>query len=452
MSEIDDLLDLDGFLYNDHVVLNDEEAELRAELQALIHSPGDLERRSSDLHFLLGLMHEGREKDEPSYLSDVYLPWVAVTKRTRDHSARIRRALASAAVETDPRARTAELVRVYRDLVGDLFDPYVTIVVATYQFLDGTFGGIEQANLGAGERQKVEYAVSRARRACAGHDLFMDYDPVVRNAVSHAGSHGYEVGDDGVLFRSIKRGDPPTVETVRWSHDETLGHTVGLFETIRSIEIAANVFGFDCVPTLLSNFEGLSAMMNYAFDSEQRAALRATYEASVDALRTNADLPPEERLRRLTDVFRRNCDVRGMALLRVRVDDSRSDEGLTALVVDVPEGGPDGRTHTSGDADLSTAISLVRYAVVGRAVYGALFDPYVVRGIGADGSTPRVVTALPGSLIDAYSDEEAGLLDLLNDGTFWIDGERARIEVDFEDVARREEMDLGAQRLPRKPR
>jgi hypothetical protein len=48
-------------------------------------------------------------------------------------------------------------VNLYRSIVADLIDPYLTLPLACYQFIEGEFISIQDANVGLGERNKAEY-------------------------------------------------------------------------------------------------------------------------------------------------------------------------------------------------------------------------------------------------------------------------------------------------------
>ncbi|PAP74182.1 hypothetical protein [Rubrivirga marina] len=443
------LLELDGLLY---LRSSQDDPEVAADIQrALLMPLGDLAERSDNIHFLLGLLHEARQRDETGYLQRVFLPWVAVKNRARTHAARVYSSFVGAFLDDDVAARSNELVRVYRDVVGDLFDPYATLVSASYQFIEGTFDGIEVANLGSTELGKVEYARSRIRRDNEGWDLFQHYDPVVRNAVSHAGSHGYEVHEDTVIFRNVRRSDRK-VEVVRWTHDEVLQHTAGLIETVRSISLAENVFGFDCIETLMSGFDGVAALMNYAFDEDQRREMRERIDAGIPAIRAAPDMPFGEKMRRLREILDENLRVRGMTPPSAFV---RSSENPTPLVLEVddPELNRALAEAETDEAVLNAAIPLFRYNLLAQTVYGDLFEPYVTRTPrGPDGAPSRVTLETPGALLAQYDDETAGLIDLMFESAIWIDGEEARVQVDFDAWAEREDLDLGVQRFPRKPR
>src|SRR5262249_45659239 len=146
----------------------------------------------------------------------------------------------------------AHVTNIYRNIVADLFDPYLTLIVACFQFKDGVFTTLDDADLGQGERNKFEYLVSKVKRIYSGNPTFLSgYDPVVRNAVSHTGARGVRYGADQVIFKNIKRGTPAVVETVTWTFDELQLKMLQLLECIQSIETASEIFGLDCTEAML---------------------------------------------------------------------------------------------------------------------------------------------------------------------------------------------------------
>lgn len=120
--------------------------------------------------------------------------------------------------------------------------------------------------MGPGERNKAEYLESRIKRVDPENRLLSGYDPIVRNVVTHAGSHGVVYSESAVLFRDIKRGVPAVVNTVEWSHDTLISKIVRLYECI-SIDAAVNVFGVDCGELLLKDDEKQHYSVSELFDS-----------------------------------------------------------------------------------------------------------------------------------------------------------------------------------------
>ena len=166
---------------------NDLDEESFDRLNALFALPGDLNARAENVHCLLCLMHECLVIDKKGYFINVFLPWTGLKKRVSSHKQRLLDEFArAAAICPNSDKEKAHFVNIYRNLVSDLFDPYITLVVASYQFRSGTFHSIIQSNFSLGERNKVEFIYARKEFS----KLLEGYDARVRNAISHSGSHG----------------------------------------------------------------------------------------------------------------------------------------------------------------------------------------------------------------------------------------------------------------------
>src|SRR5262249_8271026 len=156
-----------------------------------------------------------------------------------------------------------------------LFDPYLSLIVACFQFKEGSFTTLEDADIGHGERTKYDYLLKQVNAIYAGKQTFLSgYDPRVRNAISHSGARGVTYLPDRVVFRNIKRATPPVVETVTWTFDELQLRVMQLLECIVSIEVAAEVFGLDCTPVIGADFETYTQFVLHAVPPELRARWR----------------------------------------------------------------------------------------------------------------------------------------------------------------------------------
>jgi hypothetical protein len=198
-----------------------EEEVVAALIPALV-ATHDLAMRLGNIEFLLLLLHEAREVDAPRFLKTVFLPWAGLQRRTRSQRARIGEAFTNLpeAYTEDDAAHIATAI--YRPLVADIFDPYLTLLTAAYAFIAGNFIDIQTSNLSASEFNKAEFICARIRESGGPVDLLDGYDAVVRNALSHTGSEGLRFEPGAIIFRTIRRGPTPKVEVRRWTHDERL--------------------------------------------------------------------------------------------------------------------------------------------------------------------------------------------------------------------------------------
>lgn len=337
----------------------------------------------------------------------------------------------------------AHIVNVYRNVVADLFDPYLTLVVACFQFKEGTFSNIEDADIGQGERNKYDYLLKRLSQIDKGQPTFLSgYNPIIRNAVSHTGARGVEYQDARVLFRNIKRGTPPIVETVTWTHEELQTNLVLLLEGVQSIRVAVEIFGLDSAGEMFADINTLSQLLVHVFSAEQRASLREQQDKSLEAIRSSNQISFQDKTKLLTGTLHHNCVLRGMRLDAVGVSETDSSVLLEAQFAPF---------DASNDAQLlETAQLLTRYGILARSAFGTMFARFTVRATDETGKETLRVD-LSANDLDEYIAERAGLVDLLNDSVWSINGLSLKIEVDFEKLSQ-SELTSSSAPLPRKPR
>ncbi|TPG13530.1 hypothetical protein [Sphingomonas oligophenolica] len=401
----------------------------------------DPPRRLATVEYLLLIMHQACEQERAAYLTKVFFPWIGIKRRLHDQVMRI----------IDDIARTNEIeaysaedaahiaTKVYRPLVSDVFDPYMTLLIATYAFTEGTFVDIETSNLGAQERSKAEVVESRIRQSGGPANLLEGYDPIVRNALSHAGSDGVLYEPGSILFRNIKRGPTPIVESRRWSHDDLHSHVIALIELVMSIDAAIEIFGIDSVD-LASEREVTDRFVYHVLNREQRLALGASLGGKLKQLQTIETIPQAERLDLLGKILFLQCAERDIPCTSVAFNT----EHKTCFVTVPVEAKP-----VSDEEIRDTVMPLIRYLVLARAVFGELFDRFVVDAEVAGSSVMKV--ALPAGPLDEYAAEQAGLVDLLGDAKIWLDGVPLTLVIDFAALASAEDRTLGS-RNPRRGR
>jgi hypothetical protein len=408
-----------------------------------LEGAGDGNLRSANISVLLPLLHEARGKDEKAFWINLFLPWISIQSSVRAQHDRILDEFARIAdFQPDSQQFLLHLVNVYRSIVSDLLDPYMTLLVACFQFIEGEFTNIKDANVGLGERNKAEYLESRIKKVDPENRLLSGYDPIVRNAVTHAGSDGVLYRTDDVLFRNIKRGTPAAVETVEWSQDTLTNKIVRLYECIISIDAAVNVFGVDCGELLLTDKDVKSEFIQRALTPERRAELRVHFDGLLKRIRNDKTLTDNKRFDLLSHVLLHNCAHKKMQVHGISVSAERR-----MVMVEIPYQQQD----FSNDEVLRDAVmDSGHYAILARSVFGPDFERYVVRTVLESGQ-PRLTTVLTGELLEEYIEERAGLYDLLHEADVRLDGNRIGISVDFNNVAELERKSLDRQ-FPRKVR
>jgi hypothetical protein len=435
----DDLLKPEKLLF----VRKNLEASDVQKLAGLQKVPGDLNLRSANISVLLPLLHEAREKDGNSFWIDLFFPWISIQRSVRAHHDRILHEFARIGdFRLDRQEFLTHLVNIYRSIVSDLLDPYMTLPVACFQFMEGEFTNIKDANVGLGERNKAEFLESRIGKVDPENRLLSGYEPIVRNAVTHPGSDGVIYRASSVLFRNIKRGTPAGVEAVEWSQDKLLNKIICLYECIISIDAAVNVFGVDCSEAIVGNEDVKSEFIQRALVPERRAELRAPFEEFMKRIRDDKNLTVNKRFELLSQVLLNNCAVKKMEVRGIRVSIERR-----TVMVEIP----DSQEDLSNDEVLRDAVmGCAHYAILTRSVFGLDFDHFVVRTVLESGQS-RLTVTLAGKLLEQYIEEHAGLYDLLHEADVQLEGNKIVISVDFDKVAENERKSLD-RLFPRKPR
>lgn len=444
---VEQLISLLKLLEPDKLLLNRSETgldkELHAELAEQLIDCFDPERRLATLEYLLLSMHTGYQVDAHRYLSEIFLPFCGARHRLRPQIKRITAAIGDTEdlVEGNDDDAAHCATNIYRPLVADVLDPYLTLLVATYQLIEGEFVDFNDANFGQAERQKAGYIRARIKQTGGPADLLDGYDPVVRNALSHSGTDGviYEAG--AVIFRDIRRGRPHEVKTVRWPHQSLQLHIVALLELVMSIDVACEVFGIDKMDNLTSE-EMMPFVAARALDPEQRRLIAAHSESRLASVRDDERLSLEQRRARLGGCLFEQFKAREMVCLGLRYGDEETDLEVRVVfaAATTPEKNEDVACQT---------MPLLRYLTLARSVFGRLAER-VIAEVEVD-SVIALVVEVPVESLDQYNRGEAGLTDLLGDARIETVTGRIGISVDPAWLAEMEAKWIGPP-LPRRGR
>ncbi len=320
--------------------------------------------------------------------------------------------------------------------------PYITILVASCEFIAGTFTDLDAANFKMGEINKVEFVEAHLRKCGDDIQLFQGYDSKVRNAISHAGSHGYVIEDRSILFRNINRGPQPKVSLVRWSVDELGWNSIRVAELVSCLDAATEIFGLDCVRLETGDFSQMLQVVDAAFTPAQRAELRAKLSEDLTRIWTDQALDAGRRGEVLSELLAEQFQLRDMALRCI----DRSMGGGTVLIAIPPEGALDDERCLRG-----RLLEMTRYLILARSVFGPCGERIAVVETDEKVEQPRLMAKVPGPLLDAYAEEKAGLIDLLREGQFNLGYDRLEVVIDDEALAEFEDQSLG-RHFPRKDR
>jgi hypothetical protein len=422
-----------GLLYK-RKELDSLDADQRKGLLFDVYGPGDLELRCANLYLVLPLLHRARSQNEKEFLLKIFVPWVGLRRKLEVNRSRILDEFAKTqSFPPGSSQEAAHQVNVYRNIVADLIDPYLTLIVACYQFVEGTFVNLESANFGLGERNKDEYLTARIKKEDPEIHLLSGYSALVRNAVSHSGSHGVEYKPGKILFRNIKRGPSPTVETTEWTIDQLLENVTLLYECILSIDAAVGIFGLDIAELLENDWVLYSQAIYYATSPEEQDKMQAAADARLDAIRTNESMPFGEKYKALWAALEHNY-----ALRRMPVKGTKYRNSDAVLRIEVPVTQLDA---TNEQQILNGVARLSRYAILAESAFGQLAEIYVTAEIEDDGKE-QIVAGFKREALHEYNDKRAGLYDLLDEATVRVNGMRVSLSVDFDAVSRDERESL----------
>lgn len=425
------LLDPAGLLFLHSSPLSD--ADKRG-LSHWLFAPGDPDLRTTNLYFLLIVLHKAREQQPKEFLRRVFLPWVGLINSISPHRSHVEDGLAAVGSHREGSAEDlVHQVKLYREIVSDLLDPYLTLPVACFQWIEGSFSTLEAANFCASERSKAEYLASRIKRMDPSVSILSGYNPTARNAVSHTGSHGVQYGASGVIFRDIERGPAPRVKmTLTWTAEELSLNLYRAWECIVSIDMSQQIFGFDCLQLILGDWELLFPSIHYAVSSTDRAMLRESIDERISEVRARFKQHADSQ--ELGVILNENLAIRSMPRVDILADGS-------CLLLKLPE-----LSSWSNDRELGNVVlGTIRYLILARSIFSDLFAFFEV---GHD-KRPALTVRLKGSSLDEYAEESAGLLDLLNEAEVQIEGSPINIKVDFERAKSEEIRSLG-ERFPRR--
>ncbi|MBN3003739.1 hypothetical protein JW897_08335 [Chromobacterium alkanivorans] len=416
------------FFFTDHQSLTEKDISV---LRGLFFLPGDLQARTSNTYGLLCLMHDCMKIDSARFLKTVFIPWVGIKAKTKVHRSRIMDEFSRVGeFEEGSDADKAHLVNIYRSIVSDLFDPYITLVVACYQFKTGNYKDIDDTNASMGERNKTEYILARKEFL----ELLKGYNPQVRNAISHSGSHGVTYKNNNIIFREISRNTPPRVNIVTWSKETLEQKIMWLFECIISIEASENVFGIDCQEQILTDFDLFLGFILHCSDHTTREELHAKFNIRMNNIRNNDSLPSETKIETLSKVLFYNCALRKMPILSSSTSEERAE-----LRLEIPKVNTD---FSEDEEILNRLLQLPRYSILAFTIFEDLFERFSVVEVDKSENLSGLAIIISGNLLRLYCEEKAGLVDLINDSVSFCEGKKIAVEIDFKKLENFEDHSL----------
>jgi hypothetical protein len=419
--------------------LETQSEEILAFANAIALKFSDRNLKENYISEILDLFHSAITINQIDFIRDIFFEFYLNREKTNQNKSRIYYELASLS-EYIPNSKEEanHLVNIYRNLISDLFDPYISIIVASHQFKEGNFTTFLNSNLGQGERNKYEYCLARMSNT----SLFDGYNPLVRNAISHTGTDSIRYSETEIIFKNIKRGQSPIVTTEKWTHEELKQKITDLLNFINSIDFTIEIFGYD-ISDIIKTTESLNfKFLDEILDFEQRLELQDKFDQTIKKISASEKLNLEERLDALTTSFFLECRKRAL-----EVTNNRFNTKQKAVLVEIPLAEYD---DSKNEELVSRFLRMLRIGIVAEPCYRNWGKKIMI--VESNENKEEYCKILGDfTQFREYNFEKAGIVDLANDLEFYYKKNKVEIIVDFNKVQEWDDNNLG-RIFPRKKR
>ncbi len=405
--------------------------QIEQRIKTLFNSDDDFQKFTLPI---LKLLHDGHDVNPINFIESVFLDFNIIRAKTELHKSRIYDQLEKVMDE----CKDLDLVKMYRDIISDLFDPYINLMAASLQFIKGKFVSIQQTNLSQSEFNKYEFVISKI----PNNDLLNGYNSIVRNAISHAGSEGIIYEEDAVIFRNIKRVTSPEINYVKWTYYDLKERIHDLMNFIHGVDCAVEIFGFDSSNIILTTESLSTKFIDEIMTKQQRQKFHDNVESSLIKITQNPSFSLKQKLDVLTSLFFIECRKRDLEITSVAFQDNSK---TTLLEV------PCLNTDISIENEvLSRTMVLLRYGIISVTFYKFKYEYCQIQESALDHRNQLTVVVKFKDL-DDYGKENLGMYDLLYDCSLYINKVFTPIEVDFDELERLDYTSTG-RRFPKKKR
>lgn len=412
--------------------LAEEFTRLQEKSKTIFSKSGEI----SKLEEVLDVFNRAYSVGSQNYILDVFFEFQASKHKIKPHQDRIYVEMTRLKeYEPDSEEEAIFLINIYRNIVSDLFDPYISLIYASLQYIDGKFDTYITSNLGQGERNKVEYCISKLNQT----SLFDSYNPIVRNAISHSGSDGVAYAKHRVIFKSIKRGSPPRAESVVWTNTQIQEHIIGLMALTQIIDFSIDIFNLDISDDIKSDDKISHKYLDEVLTHSDRKSLQEPFDLTIEKITFSEKITLKEKLTGLTYIFFLQCRKKNLDVLRVAFHE----ESQTAII-EVNGFSVD----TNSQEDMTNSIMMAtRFGIVAEPCFKSLIKSYVILGEGEKENQFRVEA--PASIFHDYNDEKAGLFDLASEIKASVGDIILNVKVNFDKLEEVELASLG-RKFPRR--
>lgn len=396
-----------------------ELADLEAiekQAQVSISSPAILDEYVTEI---LSLFYQSFNVDQIIFIEQIFFENQLMIRRTNANQEFIFDWFEQTKSLPEGEKKQIQMVHVYRAMVSDIFEPYLSILVACIHLIEGSFDTFLQANLGAAEFKKHEFIKKRFKDT----NLLKGYFPIIRNAISHAGSHGIRYEEGNVLFRKVKRGVNPTVdEVLSVSNEELIGHIQSLIDFTQCVDVSMNIFGIDANDLIIRDPQLSQAFFDKMFKPESYAKYREIRSEEYQKIWTDQKIKTIEKHEHFAKLFTEVCQKYDMPATTLRFLEKKK-----LVLINIPGKVIDLSDHQSVIRRIS---ELIRYCLLVYQYFHFQFDSFVCEEEELQNHDALQVWIKKDEL-KLFNEGQSSYLDLIHDGHIFKNKIDWPITVDF---------------------
>lgn len=397
-------------------------------IRSKFHDVAITERLISEI---LDLIHQAYQIDKIQFVNEIFFEFYILREKTVVNLKRIYFELSNLKnFESNSISESNHLINIYRNLVSDLFDPYISLLKASLQFSEGNFISFLDSNLGQGERNKYEFCLARMKPTT----IFEGYDPIVRNAISHTGSDSIRITESEIIFRNIKRGNPPIVTSVKWTNEILQKKIYDLLNFVHSIDSSLEIFGFDITETIKSSKDLNLKFLDQILETKDRLALQSSFDDIIEKIVNKQDFNLQQKLDALTTFYFLESKKRDLAVNRNLFNSEKK-----IVMIEIPKSEYD---QSNEEQILSRFLEMLRFGILAEPCYRNWAKMIAVVEVDEDKNEYCKLIGEVDNFRD-YNFENAGIVDLVNDLNYYFKGTKSEIIVDFTKIQELENNNLG---------
>ena len=377
---------------------------------------------------LLQLFHSCYNMDRTMFLTEIFYENQRVLRNTYDHRdlilEDIDRLLKDSSKPKDKRWQI-RVINVYRSIVAELYDPALAIIVACLKMREGSFTSFTNANLSMSESQKWDFAKSKLQKPA----IFAGYQPLIRNAVSHAGTHSIVYEEERVVFRKIQRSEKPKiVKAVKMPNAELWDKLRSMLDFIVAMNAAIEIFALDTSDDIFSDETITSAFMRILQPTALYERWKTQEEAKYGAIWESAEYTDQEKL----DYFLKKFVDAGAGKLKEGSVILNNKNGI--FIIRVPA---ITKNKTTEDELMEQLEALIMICVLAQPFFYHRYTSFLVEEVPKEGGDAYQVW-LQGNDIRDFLVRKASIEDLFHDGKIYRNRQDANVWVDFSALEERE--------------